>query len=94
MLTDELFSLCPEAPLAPLRAAELVRSFPGLAPAPSPARTFACADGAATGAVFGADDPARAIAEVKGKGDAARVAALAEAETEAEADFLTDEEEG
>ncbi len=43
-------------------------------------------------AVFGADDPARAIAEVKGKGDAARVAALAEAE--AEADFLTDEEEG
>ncbi len=45
-------------------------------------------------AVFGADDPARAIAEVKGKGDAARVAALAEAETEAEADFLTDEEEG
>ena len=51
MLTDELFSLCPEAPLAPSRAAELVRSFPGLAPAPSPARTFACADGAATDAM-------------------------------------------
>ena len=45
-------------------------------------------------AVFGAEDPARAIAEVKAKGDAARVAALGEAEAEAEADFLTDEEEG
>lgn len=55
MLADELFSLCPEAPLAPSRAAELVRSFPGLGPAPTPARAFSCAGGAATGAVFGAD---------------------------------------
>ena len=55
MLADELFSLCPEAPLAPSRAAELVRSFPGLGPAPTPARAFSCAGGAAAGAVFGAD---------------------------------------
>ena len=55
MLSDELFSLCPEAPLAPSRAAELVRSFPGLEPAPTPSRAFACAGGAATGFVFGAD---------------------------------------
>lgn len=55
MLADELFSLCPEAPLAPSRAAELVRSFPGLAPAPVPAQVFSCAGGAAAGAVFGAD---------------------------------------
>ena len=42
-------------------------------------------------AVFGAEDPARAIADVKEKGDAARLAALAEAA--AEEDSLAEEEE-